>query len=330
LWSVRVMPTSILKSASSSKKRKSVRLQLDKFDVQEISPTNKQLKSELFYNASDFASFRFDAEYGAVIEQRRRAVAARQERERDDELRRQQEVLWGDQQLRNSDTLRAILARAAAAFSAAPPSHKRARDPSDEPLPYSLQHASAPSTPPVTASMASDDVLEPACRRQRYDAAPDPATTASLCAPAAASGTTDAALSGETTVPDSTTSRATAAGPPFAPSAHRAAMIRQPASLALPRIPSCGGALMRTDTVHLGVGEHGVPDSVSVAPAAPTDAAGAPLLDRSNRDDGPRGGRLKSEIDGLTMAQLRQRIQDVTRRRRARHSEAMAALSTHA
>ena len=35
------------------------------------------------------------------------------------------------------------------------------------------------------------------------------------------------------------------------------------------------------------------------------------------------GGRLSYEIEGLTMAQLKEKIQEVTRRRRARHKEAL-------
>lgn len=34
-----------------------------------------------------------------------------------------------------------------------------------------------------------------------------------------------------------------------------------------------------------------------------------------------------SEIEGLTMAQLKERIQEVTRRRRARHKEVLDSLS---
>jgi len=370
------MPTSILKSASSSKKKKMrVRLELEKFDVQEISPTNRLLKSELFYNASDFANFQFDAEYGSVVERQRRDTAAREKCERENELRRRQDVLWGDQQLRNSDTLRAVLSCAAAAFSASPPSHKRARDSSDKPLPcaqHALAPASEPPALPATDSMADRDVLERACRRQRCNTAPEETTTVSLFAPAArdVNGTLDADVSAETTVPGPTTDRTTGAGSLFAPSAYRAAMARrmarvssatasQPstemaattwAAAATARVPmpemdaepaaerpdgsqpasliaSCGGALMRTDALQFGVGVQGMPGSVSFAPR-PARGAAVPLVDRSNRDDGPRSDRLKSEIDGLTMAQLKEKIQDVTRRRRARHKEAMAALIT--
>jgi len=51
------------------------------------------------------------------------------------------------------------------------------------------------------------------------------------------------------------------------------------------------------------------PASAALSPAQRPRAA--PLADRSNRND-----RLSAEIEGLTMAQLKEKIQEVTRRRR--------------
>ncbi|KAL3911763.1 MAG: hypothetical protein SGPRY_008572 [Prymnesium sp.] len=136
------MPRSILK-ASSTGRKKQVRLDLTPKE-KEISPTNRLMKGELFYNTSDFRAFQVDARQSEMMEwQKNEQEEAKPEMEKV----RNMQSLWADQQIRNYEPLQVVLKRASAVLTAAPP-QKKLRG-SAQVLPCALEPMAKSFKPPA-------------------------------------------------------------------------------------------------------------------------------------------------------------------------------------